>query len=57
LQSKFYLTTAIDCANGRPHLGRAYEKIGADVLSRFHRLVGDDVYFQMGNDEHSANVE
>jgi len=57
LQSKFYLTTAIDYANARPHLGTAYEKIGADVLSRFHRLVGDDVYFQMGNDEHSANVE
>ena len=57
LRSKFYLTTAIDYANARPHLGTAYEKIGADVLSRFHRLVGDDVYFQMGNDEHSTNVE
>ena len=57
MRRKFYLTTAIDYANARPHLGTAYEKIGADVLSRFHRLAGEEVYFQMGNDEHSANVE
>lgn len=53
---KFYLTTAIDYVNSLPHLGTAYEKIGADALARFHRREGDEVHFQMGNDEHSVNV-
>ena len=38
----YYLTTAIDYANGDPHLGHAYEKIGADVIARYRRLRGDD---------------
>ncbi|MBF0491260.1 MAG: methionine--tRNA ligase [Deltaproteobacteria bacterium] len=54
---KFYLTTAIDYVNSIPHIGTAYEKIGADVLVRYRRLKGDEVRFQMGNDEHSANVQ
>jgi methionyl-tRNA synthetase len=54
--SRFYLTTAIDYVNNRPHLGTAYEKIAADVIARYHRLIGDDVRFVMGNDEHSQNV-
>lgn len=54
---RFYLTTAIDYVNSLPHLGTAYEKIGADVLARFHRMKGDEVHFQMGNDEHSTNVQ
>ena len=54
--SRFYLTTAIDYVNNRPHLGTAYEKIAADVIARYHRLVGDQVRFVMGNDEHSQNV-
>jgi methionyl-tRNA synthetase len=54
--SRFYLTTAIDYVNNRPHLGTAYEKIAADVIARYHRLAGDDVRFLMGNDEHSQNV-
>jgi methionyl-tRNA synthetase len=54
--SRFYLTTAIDYVNNRPHLGTAYEKIAADVIARYRRLAGDDVRFVMGNDEHSQNV-
>ncbi|MFA4874832.1 MAG: methionine--tRNA ligase [bacterium] len=54
---KFYITTAIDYVNSLPHIGTAYEKIGADVLARWHRICGDDVHFQMGNDEHSINVK
>lgn len=54
--SSFYVTCAIDYPNNVPHLGTAYEKIAADVLARYHRLVGDDVFFLMGNDEHSQNV-
>ena len=52
----FYLTTAIDYVNSRPHLGTAYEKIAADVVARYKRLDGFDVHFVMGNDEHSQNV-
>ncbi|MBI4212322.1 MAG: methionine--tRNA ligase, partial [Deltaproteobacteria bacterium] len=56
-KNKFYITTAIDYVNSTPHIGTAYEKIGADVLARWHRLICDDVHFQMGNDEHSLNVQ
>jgi methionyl-tRNA synthetase len=54
--SRFYLTTAIDYVNNRPHLGTAYEKVAADVIARYQRLCGADVRFVMGNDEHSQNV-
>jgi methionyl-tRNA synthetase len=54
--SRFYLTTAIDYVNNRPHLGTAYEKIAADVIARYHRLIGDETRLVMGNDEHSQNV-
>ena len=50
--TRFFLTTAIDYVNSRPHLGTAYEKVAADVVARFHRLCGHDTFFLMGNDEH-----
>ena len=53
---RFYLTTAIDYVNSRPHLGTAYEKITADVIARYKRLCGFETHFLMGNDEHSQNV-
>ena len=53
---RFYLTTAIDYVNSRPHLGTAYEKITADVIARYKRLSGVETRFLMGNDEHSQNV-
>ncbi|RJP56291.1 MAG: methionine--tRNA ligase [Candidatus Auribacter fodinae] len=56
MKKKFYVTTAIDYVNALPHLGTAYEKIGADVLARFKRMMGYDVFFLMGVDEHSQNV-
>jgi methionyl-tRNA synthetase len=52
----YYLTTAIDYANGDPHLGHALEKIGADVIARWHRLRGEPVHFVMGMDEHGQKV-
>jgi methionyl-tRNA synthetase len=54
--ARFYLTTAIDYANGDPHHGHAYEKIGADVIARYKRMRGDDVYFLTGLDEHGQKV-
>ena len=52
----FFLTTAIDYANGDPHLGHAYEKLGADAIARYRRLRGDDVWFLIGMDEHGQKV-
>lgn len=54
---KFYITTAIDYANGSPHLGHAYEKVLTDVIARFHRLKGDEVHFLTGLDEHGQKVQ
>jgi methionyl-tRNA synthetase len=50
---KFYLTTAIDYVNDRPGLHHGYEKTGTDVLARFHRQRGDDVFFLTGTDENA----
>lgn len=55
-EGRFYITTAIDYANGDPHQGHAYEKIGADAIARYHRLRGDTVRFCMGMDEHGQKV-
>jgi methionyl-tRNA synthetase len=54
--AKYFLTTAIDYATADPHQGHAYEKIGADVIARYHRLLGDDVHFLIGMDEHGQKV-
>jgi methionyl-tRNA synthetase len=55
--SRFYLTTAIDYANGDPHIGHAYERFGADAIARWRRLKGDDVHFMVGMDEHGQKVQ
>jgi methionyl-tRNA synthetase len=52
----FYITTAIDYANGPPHLGHALEKIGADAMARYRRSKGEHVHFVMGMDEHGLKV-
>jgi methionyl-tRNA synthetase len=51
-KSKYYITTAIAYPNGKPHLGHALEIVQADVLARFYKLLGKDVFFQTGTDEH-----
>ena len=56
LKKKFYITTAIDYVNGKPHIGHALEKIQADVLARYHRQKGEDVFFLTGTDEHGAKI-
>lgn len=53
----FYITTAIDYANGNPHLGHAYEKILADVIARYKRLNDKSVFFVTGLDEHGQKVQ
>ena len=54
--SAFYITTAIEYANGEPHLGHAFEKIGADAIARYHHLRGDDVHLLVGTDDHGVKV-
>jgi methionyl-tRNA synthetase len=53
---KFYITTAIDYVNAAPHLGHALEKIQADVIARYQRLLGKDVFFLTGTDEHGRKI-
>jgi len=52
-----YITTAIDYANGSPHMGHAFEKVGADAMARYRRLRGEQVHFVMGMDEHGLKVQ
>ncbi len=54
---KFYITTAIDYTNAAPHLGHLYEKVCTDCIARWHRLLGEDVFFLTGTDEHGQKVE
>jgi len=53
---RFFLTTPIYYVNDAPHLGHAYTTVNADAIARWHRLVGDDVFFLTGTDEHGAKV-
>jgi len=53
---RFFLTTAIDYPNSRPHIGTAFEKLGADVQARYRRMEGYQVHFLMGNDENTIKV-
>jgi len=59
MKNKFYITTAIDYVNAKPHVGHATEKIQADVLHRWHRdVLKEETYFLNGSDENSLkNVE
>ena len=54
--SKFYVTTSIPYANANPHIGFSMEAVEADFLARYHRLIGDDVYFLTGTDEHGMKI-
>ncbi len=56
-RSKFYITTPIYYVNDKPHIGHAYTTILADVLSRYHRLVGTPTHFLTGTDEHGQKVQ
>jgi methionyl-tRNA synthetase len=53
---KFYVTTPIYYVNDRPHIGHVYTTTIADIVARFHRLCGDEVFFLTGTDEHAAKV-
>ena len=54
---KYYITTAIAYASGKPHIGNTYEIVLADSIARFKREQGYDVFFQTGTDEHGQKIE
>lgn len=56
MSTPFTITTAISYPNGRPHIGHAYEAIATDALARAARMMGRDVYFQTGTDEHGLKM-
>ncbi|PIP27927.1 MAG: methionine--tRNA ligase [Candidatus Moranbacteria bacterium CG23_combo_of_CG06-09_8_20_14_all_35_22] len=56
MANKFYITTTLPYINANPHIGYAREIIEADVLARFHRLLGDEVFFNTGTDEHGLKI-
>lgn len=56
-KEKFYLTTAIAYTSRKPHIGNTYEAVLADAIARFNRLVGKDVFFLTGTDEHGQKIE
>lgn len=53
---KFYVTTPIYYVNSAPHLGHAYTNVVGDILARYHRLIGNEVFFLTGTDEHGAKI-
>ncbi len=57
MSKPFYITTPIYYVNDRPHIGHTYTTVLADVIARFHRMMGEDVAFLTGTDEHGQKVE
>ena len=53
---KYYITTPIFYPNSSPHIGTAYTTVAADALARYHRLIGDEVYFLTGTDENAQKI-
>jgi methionyl-tRNA synthetase len=53
---KFYITTTLPYVNSKPHIGFALEIIQADVIARYHRILGDEVFFNTGTDEHGVKI-
>ena len=56
-KGKYYITTAIAYASGKPHIGNTYEIVLADAIARYRRAEGYDVFFQTGTDEHGQKIE
>ena len=56
-KNKFYITTAIAYASSKPHIGNAYDIVLADMIARYKRGQGYDVYFMTGSDEHGQKIE
>ncbi len=56
MENKFYITTTLPYINAKPHIGFAKEIVEADVLARYHRFLGEEVFFNTGTDEHGQKI-
>src|SRR3990172_9490230 len=56
MKKKFYITTTLPYVNAEPHIGFALEIVQADVIARYHRLLGEEVVFNTGTDEHGLKI-
>ncbi|NVH05529.1 class I tRNA ligase family protein, partial [Escherichia coli] len=56
-KQKFYITTAIAYSSQKPHIGNAYDIVLADMIARYKRMMGFDVFFMTGSDEHGQKIE
>ena len=56
-KQKFYITTAIAYTSSKPHIGNTYDIVLADMIARYKRKMGYDVYFMTGSDEHGQKIE
>ena len=57
MSKKFYITTAIAYTSRKPHIGNTYEIVLTDAIARYRRMLGDDVFFLTGTDEHGQKIE
>ena len=57
MQDNYYITTPIYYPSGEPHMGHAYSSILADVFARYNRILGKNVYFLTGTDEHGLKIQ
>jgi len=57
MNKNFYITTSIAYVNARPHIGYALELVQADILARYHREIGENVFFLTGTDDHGIKIE
>ena len=55
-KEKFYITTTLPYVNAKPHIGFATEIVRADILTRYHKSLGKDVFFNTGTDEHGQKI-
>jgi methionyl-tRNA synthetase len=56
VRKNYYITTTLPYVNAKPHIGFALEAVQADVLARFHTLLGEEVIFNVGTDEHGKKI-
>lgn len=55
-KKKFYLTTALAYTSRKPHIGNTYDVVLADMIARYKRMMGFDVFFLTGSDEHGQKI-
>lgn len=56
MNKPFYITTTLPYVNAKPHMGHALEFVQADIIARYHRLLGEEVVFNVGTDEHGVKI-